>query len=644
MRIRFVLLFILILYAWIAGSSIFNFNLDHGGSASYISHNHLAEAFLAGKLNLLKDPDPRILELSDPYEPTINYLYRWQDASVYKGKHYLYFGPAPTLVFYLPFKLITHASMPDTLVLTILVFGTLIWSTLILIYLIKNYFPHMPKQMFILAICISGLANIGPHMVHKHGGIYHVSIASGCFFLTGALFCFIRSLQNRTFPSRCLFLGSLFLGLAAASRPGLIPCGILLFIIWLKLKKELVDVSKEEIKRKCFALFLPYTISLFLLVVYNYLRFDNFFEFGFTYQTGDLNIRALGPVDINNIPSSIYLYLFLPPVFNSEFPYFHISVPDMVNLGKRFYAQAMFGLLTGAPFLWIPLIGWLILRFSPKETLFNRIKFPIFEFLLIGTAAAITLGINLIYSGCSMRFMFEFATPLILLSLLFWFYFYSLFTDNLKILLNRIAFPLGIISCIIGASFGIETIRSHTPEKLKLLETWFKPVSKFVFNINPNWEYILHEKPKASLKIKSLLSCADAVRAKAAIDNNLLTDWYVPPRNHHVPTLVSFDLESPETVKGIWLFSRKTSFYESWKKLDISFYLNGIQVSSQSFSFPEAEKKRLQHAEFNPVKADEITLSLSDPVNIDFKGMTREIDSLSPGYTEILLEKLGAPQ
>ena len=138
MRIRFVLLSILILYAWIAGSCIFNFNLDHGGSASYISHNHLAEAFLAGKLNLLKDPDPGILELSDPYEPTINFPYRWQDASVYKGKHYLYFGPAPTLVFYLPFKLITHASIPDTLVLVILVFGTLIWSTLILICLIKN--------------------------------------------------------------------------------------------------------------------------------------------------------------------------------------------------------------------------------------------------------------------------------------------------------------------------------------------------------------------------------------------------------------------------------------------------------------------------------------------------------------------------
>ena len=498
--------------------------------------------------------------------------------------------------------------------------------------------------MLILAICISGLANIGPHMVHKHGGIYHVSIASGCFFLTGALFWFIRSLQNRAFPSRYLFLGSLFLGLAAASRPSLIPCGILIFIIWSKLKKELTDVTKEEIKRKWFALFLPYITSLFLLAVYNYLRFDNIFEFGFTYQTGDLNVRALGPIDINNIPSSIYLYLFLPPVFNSEFPYFHILVPNMWNLGKRFYVQAMFGLLVGAPFLWIPLIGWLMLKFSPKETIFNRIKFPMFEFLLIGTAAAITSGINFIYSGCSMRFMFEFATPLILLSLLFWFYFYSLFTENLKTLLNRIALPLGIISCIIGTSFGIETIRSHTPKKLELLEPWFRPVSKFIFDVYPNWEYVIHEKQRAALKVKSEISPLDTARLKAAIDNNLLTDWLVPSGNHHVPTLVSFDLENTEKIKGIWLFSRKTIMYECWKKLDISFYLNGTQVSSQSFSFPDAGKKRVQYAEFPPLTANEIVLSFSDPVSIDFKGMAREIDSLSPGYTEILLEKLGGPQ
>ena len=603
--------------------------MDHGGAASYISHNHLAEAFLAGHLNLLKDPDPRILELSDPYEPMTNFLYRWQDASVYKGRHYLYFGPAPTLVFYLPFLLITHASMPDTLVLIILVFGTLIWSTLILIYLIKNYFPQIPKQMLILAICICGLANVGPHMVHKFGGIYHVSITSGCFFLTGSIYWLLRAMSNSVFKTKYILLSSLFMGLAAASRPGLIPCGIILFFFWTKFKKNIAPL----------ALFLPYIISLALLAVYNYLRFDNIFEFGFTYQTGDLNVRALGPIDINNIPSSTYLYLFLPPVFNSEFPFFHISVPEMHNISKRFYAQAMFGLLVGAPFLWIPLIGWIILKFSPKEIVFNKIKFPFFEFLLIATAAAITLCINLIYSGCAVRFMFEFATPLVLLSLLFWFYFYSLFTENLKAILNRIVFPLGIISCIVGGSFGIETIRTHTPEKLELLETWFKPISKFVFDIYPNWEYIAHEKPKANLKVKSQVSCLDAARSKAAIDNNPLTDWFVPSGNHHVPTLVSFDLENSETLKGIWLFSRKTSLYECWKKLDISFYLNGIQVSSKSFSFPDAQKKRLQHAEFKLVLADEIHLSFSDPVNIDFKGMKREIDSLSPGYTEILVEK-----
>ncbi|WP_019217529.1 hypothetical protein [Legionella tunisiensis] len=70
-------------------------------------YQYLTESFLSGHLNLLVSPSPELLQLADPYDPIQNSHFRLHDASLYKGKYYLYFGPLPVVVFYLPFKLLT---------------------------------------------------------------------------------------------------------------------------------------------------------------------------------------------------------------------------------------------------------------------------------------------------------------------------------------------------------------------------------------------------------------------------------------------------------------------------------------------------------------------------------------------------------
>jgi hypothetical protein len=56
----------------------------------------LTYAFLAGKTSLPVEPDARLLALPDPYRPAAPY--RIQDASLYKGKYYIYFGPTPAII------------------------------------------------------------------------------------------------------------------------------------------------------------------------------------------------------------------------------------------------------------------------------------------------------------------------------------------------------------------------------------------------------------------------------------------------------------------------------------------------------------------------------------------------------------------
>ena len=78
-----------------------------------------------------------------------------------------------------------------------------------------------------------------------------------------------------------LVLGSLFLGLSVGSRPHFIACSFVLIV--LMQSKLFLGISRLSLRQKTFstiALLLPFVVCLVLLGVYNYLRFDDPFEFG----------------------------------------------------------------------------------------------------------------------------------------------------------------------------------------------------------------------------------------------------------------------------------------------------------------------------------------------------------------------------
>jgi hypothetical protein len=66
---------------------------------TYSHYDMLAAAFRLGQLYLEKQPSPALLALPNPYDPAmlkdVPYL---MDASLYRGRYYLYFGPVPALI------------------------------------------------------------------------------------------------------------------------------------------------------------------------------------------------------------------------------------------------------------------------------------------------------------------------------------------------------------------------------------------------------------------------------------------------------------------------------------------------------------------------------------------------------------------
>src|SRR5512144_801094 len=69
-------------------------------------YNMMTDALLHRLLHLREAPDPGLFELSDPYDEARNSRLRLHDASLYRGKYYLYFGVVPALVLFLPLRAI----------------------------------------------------------------------------------------------------------------------------------------------------------------------------------------------------------------------------------------------------------------------------------------------------------------------------------------------------------------------------------------------------------------------------------------------------------------------------------------------------------------------------------------------------------
>ena len=70
------------------------------------------EALASGHACLKIQPDPQLLALSDPYDPDANQGYRLLDASLYRGRYYIYFGVVPFVTLLVPWFKITGTFFP----------------------------------------------------------------------------------------------------------------------------------------------------------------------------------------------------------------------------------------------------------------------------------------------------------------------------------------------------------------------------------------------------------------------------------------------------------------------------------------------------------------------------------------------------
>jgi hypothetical protein len=365
---------IFLFYLWTATSSNQPFHLRDTSQEFY---NQLTDSLMQGHTYLAAKPSPQLLALPDPYDPWPNERLRLHDASLYRGRYYLYFGVAPAVTLYLPWRVLTGKRLSDDIAVTLFSMGGYVFSCLLLFLLLEASQMRVPWFLELAAVLALGLGQVAP-IVLRRPRVYEVAISAGyCFLLGGLYFLALRVVRpnaRRWLPA----LAAVLLGLATASRP---HCAIVAALVAIFYGFHLIRIrglSGRPWLVEFARLALPLAVAGVLIGWYNYLRFDNPLEFGIRYQVGVFNFMKGGPplaARLRYIFTSLYYSLVCPPNFMPRFPFFELSGaaqpfgdPDLFPIG--YFEDPTVGALLISPLCFagftFPFLLWKRKRFHAE--------------------------------------------------------------------------------------------------------------------------------------------------------------------------------------------------------------------------------------------------------------------------------------
>jgi hypothetical protein len=325
--IIFLFLFFVVFYISNKSLNFFDLNIwtdfknkISTGSDFYYS---LAYSFLDSRTNMDKPVDPKLFNLLSPYKEYFlikaDVVY---DLSFYNNKYYSYWPPLGSL--FLSFVSIIFGKfifLGDKILALIGVF----FYTLSLRLLISKIFSH--NYLIILAT-LTVITNIififtFKQLTLPEHGIYQSSVLFAGIFLNLALYYLLFGDYKNN-----ILLISLFISFIFFSRVSLAPVSIAIYLIYLfKFNQDKIFNHQNILKLTI----IPLLLGL-LLLFYNYVRFENFLEFGHSYQIGSYVSRledGINKFSIKNYLFNFYTYILKYPAIDFEFPYLNFN--DILN-------------------------------------------------------------------------------------------------------------------------------------------------------------------------------------------------------------------------------------------------------------------------------------------------------------------------
>lgn len=377
----------------------------------------LVRGWMKGHLHIDKEPLPELLALADPYDPAQNGPYKLGDASLYRGKYYLYFGPAPALTVMLPYRLLTGREMTGGAATFIFCTLAFVSASGLWLAIRRRYFPASSLVMAPAGVLALGF---GTHLLAlaQRPMIWELPISSGiAFTLLAAAACY-GAIHGRR-PLLMMALAGLALGLAVASRPTcLFASGMLVIPIaqaWVRRNQKTDASAAAEASwwRLALAAALPLGACGVAIMAHNYARFDHPLEWGQNYQLSGAYEGKLTHFSLRFLLHNASVYFFQPLVWTSEFPFALAEGIEIDHIPGYFGTEEVCGLAVTFPFIWfalaLPLAWWR--RDNDGLTLSATLG-------VTAAYAVPVMGLVLCYFSTTMRYQTDFSVVLTVLALI----------------------------------------------------------------------------------------------------------------------------------------------------------------------------------------------------------------------------------
>ncbi len=321
-------------------------NLEISSADEY---EQLFDAFKKGQLNLDIDYDTSEFEnLDNVYDRSERNEYDlhgdFWDRAYYNGKFYSYFGIAPVFTVYFPVYFFTHKVPTTEFASTLLCIYAVIFISLLYDTIIKKMCRKVPLLLVLLGY-ITVIMTSGIMAVMCENKFYYIAILSGIGSVAAFLFFLLKAYYSDSFKKRNIFLimTGISVVMIVASRPTLLLYALVAVVPAVFVFKN----KKESIYQKMIyivSIATPVLMGAVLIMLYNYLRFDSPFEFGFNYQL-TVSIAKANTITLGMVPAALYHFYIQQPKIHSSFPYIEIKTYALDSYSRYSYAHKTMGVL-----------------------------------------------------------------------------------------------------------------------------------------------------------------------------------------------------------------------------------------------------------------------------------------------------------
>ena len=401
---------------------------EWGRAPADYNYNLLVRALQAGRLDLPKAVPPGLTQLKDPFDPDANLVYRLapyslHDLSYFRGRLYLYFGITPALILLWPWVALTGHYLPHKYAAEIFSGIGFLAATGLLRSIRRRYFSEVSVGVFTAAVFALGLASGLPILLQR-ADVCEVPISCAFAMAMLALGAVWRELHDPARRGRWLAAASVAYGLAIGARPSvLFGSAILLIPVFYSLKGSGPNISTYEsaakskrpdyprIFRLLALAILPIALCGTGLLIYNYLRFQNPFEFGEHYQLAGDRQDSARHFSLSYLWFDFRVYFLSPMRWSTYFPFVRPMSPPVPPPG-HVVIEEPFGILPGIPFVLAAFaapLTWL----RRDETARARLRWIVAGTAILFVTSAFVM--DLFYGNCS-RYEIEFLPALALLA------------------------------------------------------------------------------------------------------------------------------------------------------------------------------------------------------------------------------------